>query len=107
MPYQGRVLNLQTEWEVIGQERAANLGRRVEAENLAYVMYTSGSTGNPNGVAVSHGAVCNQLCWAIRAFQISDADRFLQKASFSFDASVEEILAPLVAGARVVAARAG
>ena len=79
----------------------------IDPNTLAYVIYTSGTTGRPKGVAISHGALCNQLRWAIRAFQLTAADAFLQRTSFSFDASIGEIFAPLLVGARVVVARAG
>src|SRR6202451_3937242 len=102
-----RVVNLNREWERIAGEDDQNLPTRISPENLAYVIYTSGSTGKPKGVTVSHRALCNQLCWQVQALHLVETDRFLQKASFSFDASIGEILGPLVAGARIVAARAG
>jgi amino acid adenylation domain-containing protein/FkbM family methyltransferase len=76
-------------------------------ENLAYIIYTSGSTGRPKGVMVSHRAICNHLLWRQRHYPLTAADRFLQKASFSFDISVWEIFGPLLAGARLVMARPG
>lgn len=99
------VVDLSRDVQAIELERDDNLVPTNTPENLAYVIYTSGSTGKPKGVGISHRAACNQLCWASQAFQLSAADRFLQKASISFDSSVEEIFAPLVAGARIVAAR--
>jgi len=102
-----RLVNLNLDWEQIARHDDSNPQRKIDPSNLAYVIYTSGSTGTPKGVAVSHRALGNQLAWAIRAFQLSDADAFLHKASISFDASIEEIFSPLLAGARVVAARAG
>ncbi|HEX8189018.1 MAG TPA: amino acid adenylation domain-containing protein, partial [Pyrinomonadaceae bacterium] len=76
-------------------------------ENLAYVIYTSGSTGRPKGVQVTHASVCNHLRWRQSAYPLSGSDSFLQKASISFDISVWEIFAPLVAGARLVLAEPG
>ena len=101
------IVNFDVDGEQIAHQDDSNPPLTINPDNLAYVIYTSGSTGRPKGVAVSHGAVCNQLGWQIRAFQLSDSDAFLQKASVSFDASIGEIFAPLLAGARVIAARAG
>jgi amino acid adenylation domain-containing protein len=81
--------------------------RSVTPENLAYVIYTSGSTGQPKGVEVTHASVCNHLRWRQSAYPLSASDSFLQKASISFDISVWEIFAPLLAGARLVLAEPG
>ncbi|WP_276373759.1 amino acid adenylation domain-containing protein [Archangium gephyra] len=78
-----------------------------EATSPAYVIYTSGSTGRPKGVQVAHRAAVNHLHWRQREFPMGPQDAFLQKASFSFDISVWEMFAPLLAGARLVLARPG
>lgn len=77
----------------------------VDPAQLACVFYTSGTTGRPNGVGVPRGALARQLDWVVGAFGLVPADRFLHKASIGFDASIAEILAPLLAGAAVVLAR--
>jgi amino acid adenylation domain-containing protein len=71
----------------------------------AYVLYTSGSTGRPKGVVNTHAGICNRLLWAQDAFRLGAADRLLQKTPFTFDVSVWEIFAPLIAGAELVLAR--
>ncbi|MEV6634975.1 amino acid adenylation domain-containing protein [Actinoplanes sp. NPDC051470] len=73
------------------------------AADTAYVIFTSGSTGRPKGVAVSHRAMVNYLDWAITAFGYREGDRLAQTASICFDASVRQLLAPLLVGATVVA----
>ncbi len=70
-------------------------------ENLAYVIYTSGSTGKPKGVAVPHGALSAYVRNAAEAYGHGPGERMLQMASWSFDASVLEMLAPLAAGGSV------
>jgi len=86
-------------WANAAPAPAADPG--VSAANLAYVIYTSGSTGQPKGVGVSHGAVAQRLAWT-RNGDLDAESAFLQKTTISFDVSVAEIFAPLVAGGRTV-----
>jgi amino acid adenylation domain-containing protein/non-ribosomal peptide synthase protein (TIGR01720 family) len=79
----------------------------VETANLAYILFTSGSTGKPKGVAVSHESLTNHMQWMQEAFPLSPEDVVLQKTAYSFDASVWEFWAPLMAGAKLVMARPG
>ncbi|KAL4881917.1 acetyl-CoA synthetase-like protein [Aspergillus karnatakaensis] len=73
----------------------------MDPSQLAYIMFTSGSTGRPKGVALQHGAVSGGLEALNEIFGLSPSTRFLQFASFSFDASICEVFAPLVAGGTV------
>src|SRR4029078_6751128 len=64
--------------------------------------YTSGSTGIPKGVGVTHGAASTHLVTIERAFALSADDRVLFFAACSFDVSLEQMLAPLCCGARLI-----
>ncbi|MBC8943737.1 non-ribosomal peptide synthetase [Xenorhabdus indica] len=70
--------------------------------HLAYVLYTSGSTGQPKGVMVEHRQVVNFIQAQIQLTALTPHDRVLQFASFGFDNSVAEIFPTLAVGATLV-----
>ncbi|WP_328812157.1 non-ribosomal peptide synthetase [Rhodococcus sp. NBC_00297] len=73
-------------------------------DHLAYVLFTSGSTGQPKGVGVSHAAIVNQLRWRAEFVGVTADDIVLHKTPATFDVSVWELFLPWQIGARVVVA---
>ncbi|MFI6217672.1 amino acid adenylation domain-containing protein [Nocardia brasiliensis] len=71
-------------------------------ENLAYVLFTSGSTGEPKGVGVTNAAVCTHLAWMQHLHGLDSTDAVLRKTALSFDVSAWEVLWPFTVGARLV-----
>ena len=67
-------------------------------EDLAYIIYTSGSSGRPKGVAVEHRSLVNLCLWHERRFEVTPHDRAAKYAGLGFDASVWEIFPYLIAG---------
>src|SRR5262249_50256352 len=101
---EAEIVWLDLEEKEIGRQPSWNPEVKVEKEDLAYVIYTSGSTGQPKGVQISQQALCNPMVWMQREFGFGANDSVVQKTPFSFDASVWEFYAPLLAGGRLVMA---
>ncbi|HEX5717904.1 MAG TPA: amino acid adenylation domain-containing protein, partial [Thermoanaerobaculia bacterium] len=71
-------------------------------DSLAYVLHTSGSTGHPKSVGVTHATLADHIRAAADLLELSERDRALSFASPAFDVSLEQILTALVRGAAVV-----
>ena len=95
------IVYLDQAWEQLGSENAENLDNVTQAENLAYLMYTSGSTGQPKGVGVPHRAI-NRLVSNTNYVKFEENDRVAQISNASFDAATFEIWGALMNGSRLV-----
>jgi amino acid adenylation domain-containing protein len=73
---------------------------RAGAGNLAYVMYTSGSTGEPKGVAVEGRQLLNRLHWMWREFPFTEDEVVCQRTAAGFSVSMWELLGGVLAGRR-------
>lgn len=69
--------------------------------DLAAILYTSGSTGSPKGVALSHQALSNFSSWASQTFKLNQQDRIASLAPFHFDLSIFDLFSSLASGASV------
>jgi amino acid adenylation domain-containing protein len=97
------IIVLDHDWPVVALESPRNLDDNAaySPDRLAYVMYTSGSTGNPKGVLVPHRAVLRLVQNNAFASFASD-EVFLQLAPISFDAATFEIWGALLNGGKLV-----
>ncbi|MEO5376862.1 MAG: amino acid adenylation domain-containing protein [Magnetococcus sp. DMHC-6] len=92
-------LCLDSDWQSIAAEADMPLENFSLPNHLVYVVYTSGSTGQPKGVLVTHSNLVNIITAQIPIFQITPESRVLQTLSISFDAALGEIFRTLVGGA--------
>jgi amino acid adenylation domain-containing protein len=100
------VLCLDAERELIAGLDGGNVDSGVAPSNVAYVLYTSGSTGAPKGVVVEHRQVLNFLHGMVSHWRIDGSHAVLSWCAFTFDISVIDMFMPLLGGARVVMAAA-
>ncbi len=85
----------------IEKNQVENLTPAARAADIAYVIFTSGTTGIPKGVVEQHRPVVNIIQWVNKTFQVSGADKLLFVASLSFDLSVYDIFGLLAAGGAI------
>ncbi|TVY81872.1 Nonribosomal peptide synthetase easA, partial [Lachnellula suecica] len=70
-------------------------------ENMAYVVFTSGSTGQPKGIMTEHGAYCSSAMARKEIIQRDQNSRHLQWASYNFDMCIEDMLTTLMVGGTI------
>ncbi len=93
-----KVVCLDTTWPRLTRTSAREPVSSVTPDNLAYVMYTSGSTGQPKGVAMTHRALVNLITWQISQPTAVAQARTLQFSPPGFDVSCQEMFATWGAG---------
>lgn len=85
----------------IDQKRLDNIRRKAKSTDLLYVLFTSGSTGVPKGVTISHAAVIDFMDWVCEKYSLNETTTLCNQAPFYFDASVPDLYIPLKTGATV------
>jgi amino acid adenylation domain-containing protein len=102
-PANARVLRMD-ELALVEGDASALAKSDLDDDAPAYVIFTSGTTGKPKGVEVSHRALTNLLASVAREPGFTAKDTMLAVTTVSFDIAALELFAPLVAGGRVVIA---
>ncbi|BFU90192.1 MAG: hypothetical protein NTAFB01_13790 [Nitrospira sp.] len=96
------IIALDETWPTVATLPGIDCPWRMTPENLAYVLYTSGTTGEPKGIEISHRSLVNHSTAMTRHYGLQPTDRVLQFASISFDVAAEECFPTWAAGATVV-----
>ncbi|QUI23832.1 amino acid adenylation domain-containing protein [Vallitalea pronyensis] len=98
--FQGNIINIEDEELYVGNK--SNLNSINKPNDLSYIIYTSGSTGKSKGVMVSHKSLTNLCYWYTQEYEMRSATKNMLLVSISFDASVKNILGPLISGGSVI-----
>ena len=86
-------------FEHVGSAPPPSLPRSLD--DLSYILYTSGSTGMPKGVMLTHGNAVSFVDWCSSVFEPTEDDRFSSHAPFHFDLSILDIYVSLKHGAEL------
>ena len=95
--YQGKIVKIED--ELLFSGNSINSSYSTLPNNLAYILYTSGSTGVPKGVMIEHGSLNNYLYHALKSYPLPKHKRgVLLHSSIAFDLTVTSIFLPLIQG---------
>lgn len=83
----------------INENKLEEIQLSVKSTDLLYVLFTSGSTGIPKGVTISHLAVIDLMEWMCGSYGFNENSVLCNQAPFFFDASVPDLYIPLRTGA--------
>lgn len=86
----------------VNKELVMSVTRRVIDTDILYVLFTSGSTGQPKGVIINHRAVVDYTDWVSNCYHFDETTVFANQAQLYFDLSIQDVYAPLRNGSTTV-----
>jgi amino acid adenylation domain-containing protein len=93
-----RIIRLDTEADAIAAQESSNLPDLLTPDSPLYILYTSGSTGQPKGVIGTHRTALNRFFWMWRVFPFKPGEITCQKTALSFVDSIWELFGALLQG---------
>ena len=106
--FEGRVIGLEDLYDTApapdeeAKKRLAAVREKLEGDSPLYGVFTSGSTGDPKGIVVSHKSVLDFIGHFTEIFGITSGDILANQAPFDFDVSVKDLYSAMTTGAEVV-----
>jgi len=99
------IIPLENSQDILADYNNSNLESHSTPDDLVYIIFTSGSAGDPKGVSICHRSIVNYLKFFISYCELKTTDIVLQIPPISFDASVEDIFGTLISGGNLVLLR--
>jgi amino acid adenylation domain-containing protein len=100
-PFQGERVRTSFSLDDVAAASAEPVGRHGRDDDMSHILFTSGSTGVPKGVVVTHRCVVHFVEWARRHFALAPDDRLSGHSPFHFDLSTFDVFGALSAGAEL------
>ncbi len=92
---------LDQDWETISGHSTEMVTSEVMPANLAYLLYTSGSTGQPKAVMIEHSSLYNYLRWCSEGLLKDSSTSLPMTTALSFDAALKQLFPPLLRGEKL------
>ncbi|MCE9672538.1 amino acid adenylation domain-containing protein [Myxococcus stipitatus] len=92
------VVQVEPSFTALPDATGRRLRRDAAPDHLAYILYTSGSTGQPKGTLVTHRSIVNYLRWCVGAYRLEEGVGSPVLGSVSFDGTLTSLFAPLLVG---------
>lgn len=98
--FEGKIVNFNREWVYEGE--TSNIENRSKSNQLAYIIYTSGTSGKPKGTMIGHQGLVNYIWWAKKEYITEEQEVFPLYSSLGFDLTITSIFTPLISGHKIV-----
>jgi amino acid adenylation domain-containing protein len=97
-PAELKILWLDDDVNLLASYPSHNLDLPFQPNQLAYILYTSGSSGRPKGVMIDHAAFAHYMHWCLEAYDLSQGSGVVLHSPITFDLAITSIFPPLLVG---------